>query len=537
MHRGPVARWQIQEAGFCDEQTSGNKKNAKGDRLLLRLGRAPWRLRNRGADFKTPKTDLPAQWREAERSTAAGKIMTGESPTGWWRVFKDPVLNSLIEKALAQNLSLQIAGLRIYEARAELGFVSGSIYPQKQSLEAGAHRVKASKNAANTLQVDGNYVDYAIGFDVGWELDFWGRFRRAIQSADSKLRATIADYDNAMVLLQAEVARVYIMIRTLEKRISLLKRNAAIQERSLEIAQRLFAGGMVTELDVQQARALLENTRALVPRLETSLQEAKNALCLLLGTSPGQLPKSLEQPGAFPVAPVRAVVGIPAELLRRRPDIRRMEMLAAAQCGLIGVSKADLYPHFTLIGSIGLKASEASYTKAGGITGSNIGDLFGSDSLQLFAGPSIRWDILNYGRLKNRVRVQDARFQQLLVQYEISVLNALRETENAMAGFVRAQEQNSLLQKSVGASERAVDISMLQYREGMVDYQRVLSAQAFLTQQQDRQTEASSLAALNLVSLYKALGGGWQVPKGNDFISPRIKKQMRDRTDWGDLLD
>ena len=163
--------------------------------------------------------------------------------------------------------------------------------------------------------------------------------------------------------------------------------------------------------------------------------------------------------------------------------------------------------------------------------------MFTADSLQFFAGPSIRWDILNYGRLKNRVRVQDAKFQQLLVQYENIVLNALREVENAMAGFLRAQEQNRLLRKSVAASQRAVNISMLQYREGLVDYQRVLSTQAFLTQQQDRQTEASSQAAMDLISLYKALGGGWQIRKTKDFISPQIKKQMRDRTDWGDLLD
>jgi outer membrane protein TolC len=237
------------------------------------------------------------------------------------------------------------------------------------------------------------------------------------------------------------------------------------------------------------------------------------------------------------MAPPQVVVGVPAELLRRRPDIRRAEMLAAAQCGLIGVAKADLYPHFTLIGSIGLRASKASFTKAGGVDGSNFSDLFSSDSLQLFAGPSIRWDIFNYGWLKNRVRVQDARFQQLIVQYQNTVLNAAREVENAIVGFLRAQDENTFLKSSVQASKRAVDISLLQYREGLVDYQRVLGAQSFLTQQQDQQTSTSSLVALNLISLYKALGGGWQVRQEKGFVSKKIKKEMRQRTDWGDLLD
>ncbi|EFK10747.1 efflux transporter, outer membrane factor lipoprotein, NodT family [delta proteobacterium NaphS2] len=466
-----------------------------------------------------------------------GRATCSEDVTNWWTVFNDPVLNSLVEKALNQNLTLQVAGLRIFEARAELGFTTGLLYPQQQRLQAGASRVKSSKNAANTMLLDTDYVDYDVGFDAAWELDFWGRYRRAVEAADASLHASIADYDNAMVTLVAEVARTYVLIRTFEKRIALARENTGIQQRSLEIAQRRFKGGIVTELDVQQATALLKNTQALVPRFTKNLQEAKHALSVLLGLPPGELPESLVDSRKVPMVLPQVVVGVPAELLRRRPDIRRAEMMAAAQCDLIGVAKADLYPHFILIGSIGLRTSTSLFTKAGGIDGSNFSDLFSSDSFQLFAGPSIRWDIFNYGRLKNKVRVQDARFQQLIVQYQNTVLNAAREVEDAIVGFLRSQDENAFLKSGVQASKRAVDISLLQYREGLVDYQRVLSAQSFLTQQQDQQTSTSSLVALNLISLYKALGGGWDIRQEKGFVSNKIKKEMRQRTDWGDLLD
>lgn len=490
-----------------------------------------------GPNFKKPEAILSERWQEADTLKLPGRATGKEDITNWWTVFNDPALNSLVEKALNQNLTLQVAGLRIFEARAELGFTTGSLYPQQQRLQVGAARVRSSKNAANTMQVDTDYVDYDVGFDAAWELDFWGRYRRAIEAADAGLQASIADYDNAMVTLVAEVARTYVLLRTLERRIALARENTEIQQRSLEIARRKFKGGIVTELDVQQAMALLKNTQALVPRLGKNLQEAKHALSVLLGLPPGVLPESLVDSRKVPMASPQVVVGVPAELLRRRPDIRRAEMLAAAQCGLIGVARADLYPHFTLIGSIGLRASKASFTKAGGIDGSSFSDLFSSDSFQLFAGPSIRWDIFNYGRLKNRVRVQDARFEQLIVQYQNTVLNAAREVENAISGFLRSQDEDIFLKSSVQASKRAVDISLLQYREGLVDYQRVLSAQSFLTQQQDQQTSASSLVALNLVSLYKALGGGWDIRQEKGFVSKNIKKEMRQRTDWGDLLD
>jgi NodT family efflux transporter outer membrane factor (OMF) lipoprotein len=419
------------------------------------------------------------------------------------------------------------------EARAQLGVAVGNKYPQLQQLSSSATAVEISDNAPNALAADKFYYNYELGFDAAWELDFWGRFRRGVESAQANYMASIAGYDNALVTLTAEVARAYVLIRTFGDRIRIADENVKIQKRSLEIAEARFEGGLVTELDVQQAKALLNDTKASISRLETGFRRAQHGLSILLGIPPGELKNVLAEAGAVPEAPPEVVVGIPADLLRRRPDIRTAELQTAAQSARIGVAKADLYPQFSLVGSIGLQSSEQ-----GGITSNNanFSDLFDSESITYFAGPSIQWPILNYGRIKNRVQVQDARFQQLIVNYQNTVLNAYREVEDAMAGFLSSQEQVTYLADSVKASKRSVDLSLIQYREGVADYQRVLDTQRFLTQEQDLLTSVNGEVALNLIAMYKALGGGWQIRKGKDFVNEETKKEMRQRTNWGELL-
>jgi NodT family efflux transporter outer membrane factor (OMF) lipoprotein len=487
-----------------------------------------------GPDFVRPDAPVAQTWIDSDDEKV---VAEPEDYSQWWTVFNDPVLNNLIDRAYQQNLSLQIVGLRVLEARAELGFVTGQLYPQVQQARAAMTNVNIGDNTANTLALDPSYNDYEIGFDAAWELDFWGRFRRGIESADANLVASIADYDDVLVTLTAEVARTYVLIRTLEERIRLAQENVKIQQRSLEIADVRFEAGLVTELDFQQARSLLRDTQALIPLLETDLRQAKHALSVLLGLPPSELTEILGDPAAIPTAPAEVAVGIPAELLRRRPDIRSAELQAASQSALIGLAKADLYPHFTLAGSIGLRSSDNSVTRAGGAGGSNFSDLFNSDSFELFAGPSLSWDIFNYGRLKNRVRVEDARFQQLVVNYQNSVLEAAREAEDAIVGFLRSQERVEFLADSVTASKRSVDLSLIQYREGVVDYQRVLDTERFLTAQQDSMTETMGSVALSLIAMYKALGGGWEIRAGNDFVPEGIKEEMKVRTNWGDLLE
>jgi NodT family efflux transporter outer membrane factor (OMF) lipoprotein len=487
-----------------------------------------------GPDFTTPPAPLADSWLEPDSQQIT---VAPDHHEDWWTVFNDPVLNKLVEEAYQQNLNLQIAGLRILESRAQLGIATGNLYPQQQQATAGTAAVGSSRHAANTVGGDLHFKDLSVGMNAAWELDFWGKFRRGVESADAQFLAAIADYDDVMVLLTADVARAYFLIRTNEERIVLAEESVAIQKRSLEIAENRFDGGLVTELDVQQARSLLANTLATIPQLQLGYHQAMNALSVLLGHPPRDMTATLNAPGhvaGIPKAPVTVAVGVPADLLRRRPDVRRAELQAAAQSSLIGVAKADLYPHFTLIGSVGLQASESSFTNKGG---SHFSDLFSGDSLTYFTGPSLTWDLLNYGRIKNQVRVQDARLQQLIVNYQNTVLRAAQETEDAIIGFLKKQQEAFYLKDAVTASQRSVDISLLQYGEGLTDYQRVLDAQRGLSLDQDALASTQGVVVLNLVGIYKALGGGWQARAGQDFVKPETQQQMAERTDWGGLLE
>ncbi len=483
-----------------------------------------------GPDFARPPAPQTDEWIEKEDPKV--ESVTADY-SRWWSVFNDPVLNELIETAYRQNLPLQIAGLRILEARARLGIAVGNQYPQLQDATGAYSRDVISDNAPNAAAADRNFDDLFVGFDAAWEIDFWGRFRRGIESANANFGATVADYDDLLVALTAEVAATYVVVREFEERLALARENVKIQQRTLEITDVRFRGGAVTELDVQQARALLRDTQALIPDLETRRRQAKNALSVLLGMPPSELREVLGGSGAIPAAPPKVAVGIPAELLRRRPDIRRAELQAAAQSARIGIAKADLYPRFTLAGFIGFETSDA-----GGVASNNasLGDLFDGDSFTGFIGPSVRWPFLNYGRLTNNVRVQDARFQQFIVNYKDTVLRAYQEVEDGLVAFLRAQDQTSFLADSVAASERAVQLSLLQYRQGIIDFIRVLDAQRFQVTQQDRLASSRGAIARNLIATYKALGGGWELRDPNQSVPDDIQEIMRARTDWGGLL-
>jgi NodT family efflux transporter outer membrane factor (OMF) lipoprotein len=480
-----------------------------------------------------PEAPVEKEWIDIDAPQVSSKpVETAQ----WWSVFNDPALNTLAETAYQQNLPLRIAGLRILEARARLGVAIGGRYPQLQQAAGGFTRVSASENAPNTQFTDVTFNLYDIGFDAAWELDFWGKFRRAVQSEVASLEASIADYDDVLVALTAEVARTYVLLRTFERRLELATKNVAIQNRNLEITDVRFEAGAVTELDVQQARSVLRNTEALVPFLESGIRQSKNALAVLLGKLPGEVDAMVADPAPIPIAPPEVAIDIPSELLRRRPDVRRAERQLAAQSARIGVAKADLYPHFTLFGSIGLVSSNSKFTKQGGRSGSDFGDLFDLDSIDFVGGPSVRWDLWNYGRIKNVVRTQDARFQQLAVNYENTVLQAQQEVEDGVVGYLKTSQQVGFLADAVAASSRSLDLSQLQYTEGIVDFIRVLDASRSLTDQEDRLAENQGTIATNLIAVYKALGGGWQIREGKDFVPEATKVEMTRRTDWGRLL-
>ena len=479
-----------------------------------------------GPDYVKPEAPEPEKWLESTDP----KIESKETDfSEWWAVFNDPILNDLIQAAYQQNLPLQIAGIRIYEARAQLGIAFGFQYPQTQQGLGSAQANQISKNAPNAAFGDRYFTTYDIGLDAAWELDVWGRFRRAVQTGVANLEASIADYDDILVSLTANVATTYIILRTSEERLAVARANVEIQKRSLEIAEVRFKAGAVTELDVAQARSLLRGTESGIPGFVTDVRQAKNALAILLGTLPGEIDAMLGGPGLIPEVPAEVAVGIPAELLRRRPDIRFAERRLAAQSAQIGFAKTDLFPSFTLFGTLGFQSSD--HTEE-----SDFDDLFDQDSFTYNAGAGFNWNLFNYGRITNSVRVEDARFQQLAVNYEDTVLRAAQEVEDAMIGFLQSQDAVFFLADAVKAAKRSVDLSLIQYREGLVDYQRVLDAQRDLTAQQDRLVFTAGSVGQNLIGIYRALGGGWEIRGSNDFIPVSIREEMKNRTNWGSIL-
>jgi len=483
-----------------------------------------------GPDFVKPNVRVEEEWLQQHNPNIKSETLDDRQ---WWVIFNDPVLDKLIAIAYQQNLDLQNAGLRILEARAQLGIAVGAQYPQTQQVGGEATANQLSDYAPNGAGADKYFYNYQLGFDAAWEIDFWGRFRRGVESANASLYASLASYEDILVSLIAEVARTYLDIRTFEQRLLVARENVSLQKQSLDVAEARLEFGATSQLDVSQAKALLKQTQAIVPPLEAGLRQAKNTLAILLGTLPTDIQDILGSEKPIPTAPTEVTVGIPAELIRRRPDVRLAELQAAAQSAQIGIAEADLYPSFSLFGSIGLQSSDKGNDRS---NNANFSDMFSSGGITYFFGPTFNWPIFNYGRLKNNVRVQDARFQQLLVNYQNTVLRAFQDVEDAMVGFLRTQEQKAFLSESVEQYKLAVELSLIQYSEGLTDYQRVIDAQRNLAQQADAFASATGSVATNLVALYKALGGGWELSRNYDVIPEETKETMRQRTDWGDLL-
>ncbi len=478
-----------------------------------------------GPDFKTPAVSVSSNWLQA-----ADKHLKNEPAnySAWWESFDDPGLNRIIDRAYRGNVSLRIAAVRVVEARARLGIAVGGLYPQTQQLSGSLLDNRVSGNAYASLGQAYNYWQDQGNLNVAWELDFWGKYRRAVESADAALRGTVADYDSALVTLTADAANSYIQIRTLEKRLQIARENLETQTESLKIAEVRFHGGSTSERDVEQARTILYNTKATIPVLEAQLRQNKDALSVLIGIPPDDLSDVLSLSSGIPTPPPRVAVGIPADLLRRRPDVRSAELQAAAQSAQIGVAKADLFPAFSLTGSFGFLSTDFAPAK--------LSDIFSPQSAILTAGPSIQWNPLNYGRITNNVRMQDARFQELLLTYQNTVLKAQQEVEDFLAGFLRYQENAQSLALSASAAKHSLDLAFIQYSRGSTDFTTVLSAQQALLTAQDSLATSMSNICVNLVGVYRALGGGWEIRQGEDILPPQIKEMMAKRTNWGDLL-
>jgi NodT family efflux transporter outer membrane factor (OMF) lipoprotein len=485
-----------------------------------------------GPDFVRPDVPTNPAWLEAELDR-----FDPDAPdlAEWWRKLNDPVLDQLIELALAQNNNLRIAGLRVVEAQAALNIARGNQYPQQQVLAGDATAVGASESGANTAAGDLEFTQFNLGASFSWEIDFWGRFRRGVEAADASLLASIADFDDVRLLLIAAVADAYVAIRATEEQLRLARESVAIQQRSYDIVRLLYDNGEKSELDALQAETLLLSSQATIPGLESTLQQTRNALSVLLGLPPVDLEEGMVGEGLLPSLPDNVAVGIPANLLRQRPDVRSAELQAMAQNAVVGIANANLYPSFSLNGFLGLSAAGNTDTTRTGDSG--IGELFRADSLTYSVGPAFVWPFLNYGRIRNDIRVQDARLQQALIAYRETVLQAAREVEDAMIALDRAIEQDLLLGRTVSVAERSADISMLRYSEGFADYQRVLNAQQSLFGAQQRYAANRGAVLSNYVALFRSLGGGWQTTGPRSFVDDVTQQQMEERTNWGDLLE
>jgi NodT family efflux transporter outer membrane factor (OMF) lipoprotein len=465
-----------------------------------------------GPNYGKPPAPVAEEWIDAKDPNVQNRHLQD-----WWSVFQDPALNSLVNTAYDQNLTLRGVAMRVLQGRAQQAIAVGSFFPQTQQASVQYSRVGLSESTFNNPAVlssffpplppgtpIGNfYSDWSAGFNLGWELDFWGRLRRAIESANANLDASVENFDDALVTLLADVATNYVEYRIAQQRIKIASDNVRIQEGILELTLERFNVGTATRLDVEQARTILEQTRSTIPALQIVLGQANDILCVLLGMPPRDLEAELgpgSQLGADPMpsTPTWVAAGIPADLLRRRPDVRSSERQVAAQSAQIGVAEADLYPTIFVNGTIGYEAFSLS-------------KLFESQSFFGTITPNFRWNILNYGRITNNVRLQEARTQELIAAYQNRVLTAAREVQTALRAFLKSQEQAKDLARSVEAATAATQLGLKQYKAGTIPFNTVLNLETTQVQQQDQLAVAQGNITLNLINVYRALGGGWEM--------------------------
>ena len=481
-----------------------------------------------GPNFLTPDAPVAEKWRE----TGNPSVNTHKQDyRHWWSAYRDPTLDRLVEIAYEQNLSLMEAGTRVLKARASLGHAIGELYPQTQQLSgAGDYlrpsRTDATSNPSDTLATQFWRVN--LGAQVAWELDLWGKFRHGVESADAAYLASIASYDDVLVTLIGDVASDYVAIRTLQQQIAIAHDNVVKQKMALQIARDRYKGGATSELDPLQAENVLAQTQSAIPQLTAQLQQDENALRVLLGMTPESLDGLLGHGRGIPAPPAKVAVGIPADLLRRRPDVRAAELKAAAQSAQVGIAEADLYPAFSLGGAFGTLVSTTN--------GNHISQLFTSPSLTFAFGPSFSWPVLNYGQITNNVRVQDAELQTLLLDYKNTVLKAQREVEDGLAAFTQGRQQVAYLRRSTVAASQALIVALQQYQLGSRDFTTVLTAEQNLYQAQNNLAVAEGNLSVSLTTTYRALGGGWQIREGKEFVDDANRDEMRARTNWGDVL-
>ncbi|MBX3463189.1 MAG: efflux transporter outer membrane subunit [Planctomycetes bacterium] len=447
-----------------------------------------------GPDYVPPQAALPETWHENRTS---GLVEGPVDDAAWWRRFDDPTLADLVERALLQNLDLRRSLARLQAARALRGQAEAEAWPRVDARAAYEHR----RESANTPL--GEFIPRtdisSAGFDAVWELDLWGRVRRSVEAATGEIEASEAEVRGAALSVAAEVALSYVDLRAVERRLAIARDNLALQERTLALVQARAAAGLVVERDVAQALTNVDQTRSRLPAFETAVRAASNRLAVLLGQAPGTLQVAAVERPRVPRAPDRIAVGAPVDLLRRRPDVRAAERRFAAEVARIGIAEADRYPRFSLSGTFGLASD-------------GLDDFTDADSRVLGFGPSVRWNLFDAGRLRQRVRELEANAEAAQIAWEQTVLLAIEETENAMTRFVREQERRDALGRAAAQARRAVELAQAQYREGLSDFQSVLDSERIVATVEDDLATSDAAVTSHLIALYKALGGGFEPP-------------------------
>lgn len=476
-----------------------------------------------GPNYKEPKKQVAPHWPKKDASVKESSLINAK----WWNVFHDPVLTSLIHRGYENNLSLQSAGVKVLQARAQLAQSTGQLYPQQQALLGNYTYNRLGGTQLQSI-LPQSFDTALFGFTSTWEVDFWGKYRRAIQSKNAAFLASFAAYDNALVTLTADIASTYIKIRTIESKIKVTKANIEVQRIGLKIAKARHGAGQTGLVDVEQAQAELSETQASLPSLVNDLQRQQDALAVLLGTVPNGANDLLRKNHGIPRAPMTVAVGIPREILVRRPDIFQAREEAIAQSEAIGATKANLFPALSLAGTFVFSSNS--------IGSNSVNDLFQWANRSITAGPSMNWPVLNYGQITNAVRAQDAVFQQAVLNYMNLVLKAQQEVQDNISGYIEAKKAELYLVQANRAARATFKLTLIRYKEGETDFTPVLNAEQQLLRIQTSLVNAQGDIPQALVALYRALGGGWQIRDGNDIVPKEIKEEMAKRTNWGSLL-
>ena len=452
-----------------------------------------------GPDYHKPETKAPAQW---SQSLAGGETNSAAATAAWWKNFHDAELDSLIERAACSNLDLRIAQARVREARAHYRMTTADFWPTVDATGSYA-RQRQSQNqpvlnsfpALPSSAYENNV--YQAGFDASWEIDVFGGKRRATESAKAQFAATQFGEHEVLVTLLSEVARNYVEARGYQRRLEIARNNIRAQEQSLAIVQNRFTNGLTSDLDGQQASTVLATTRAVVPALETALAASLHRLGVLLGQPPGSLETELASVAPIPAAPPVVPVGLPSELLLRRPDVALAERQLAAATANIGVAKADLFPKFYLTGIAGFESASAD-------------DWFTSGSRFWSVGPTLEWRVFDAGRIRANIKVQNARQEQAMANYENTALLAFEDVENALTAYAKEQIRRQQLGVAVKSSEESLRLANQLYANGLSNFINVLDAERSLYQAQDALVQSDRTISADLIALYKSLGGGWE---------------------------